>query len=90
MGGYRLFPLALKEYESYTAKTLEEMIIKERVWDKARYTDDDSYYFTKLKDNGLALSDEEKCLKYIFRNVIIEKMLDYSKPKAAFWQSRRK
>lgn len=65
VGGYRLLPLALKEYESYTAKTLEDMIIKERVWDKARYMDDDVYYFDLLKDNGLALSDEDKCFKYI-------------------------
>lgn len=65
VGGYRLFPLSLKPFESYTAETLENMVIQERVWDKQRYSEDDTGYFKKLKENGLIVSGDTKSFKYI-------------------------
>ncbi|SDA66125.1 Sulfatase [Lachnospiraceae bacterium G11] len=65
VGGYRLFPTSLKLFENYTAESLEDMIIQERVWDKQRYSENDAGYFRMLKENGLKVSNEPKCFKYI-------------------------
>ncbi len=65
VGGYRLFPLSFKTFESYTAESLEDMIIKERVWDRQRYAEDDTGYFRMLKKVGLKVSNESKAFKYI-------------------------
>lgn len=68
INNYRLLPYALKEEYLYTSSIVNELVIKERIWDKPMFVADDIEVYKGLKEYGLKVSDENKALRFIHLN----------------------
>ena len=65
VGEFRLLPLSLKNLTGYTSESLEELIIKERLWEKPLYEENDSKVIKTFKEEGLNVNSDKNALRII-------------------------
>lgn len=65
VGGYRTLPYLVKSSLSYTADSINKMVISEKIWDNKPYEMNDSKMLEAINNSGLTISDEESAFRFI-------------------------
>ena len=65
IGAYRLFPYAYKEYYTYTADDINDMIVERKILDVPSYEGEDAELYRQLKEKGLTLGNDDKAFRFI-------------------------
>lgn len=62
---YRLMPYVIKNYYSYTAESINSLVVKERIWEQPKYEMDDAIFYEDMKKSGLVVNEDEKAFRFI-------------------------
>lgn len=62
VGGYRTLPYMAKTSFSYTADSVNRMVIRKKTWDNEPYLMDDARLIDSIKTSGLTVSEKENAL----------------------------
>lgn len=65
MSCFRTMPYIIKDYYSYTAEGINDLIIKNRVWEEMPYIVDDAQIKYNLDREGLSIGNDKKAFRFI-------------------------
>lgn len=65
VGHYRVLPYLWKDYQYYTAETVNEYVVETSIWDHPIYVMDDAKIYADYKESGLQIRDKDKLFKYM-------------------------
>lgn len=65
MSCFRTMPYVLKDYYNYTAEGINDLVIKERIWEEIPYIVDDAEIKLNLDMRGLDIGKDKKAFRFI-------------------------
>lgn len=68
IGAYRVLPYAVKDYFSYTAGTINSLVVERRIWDRQRFYVDDVKVYDGLRKAGLTVNADAKAVRFYHFN----------------------
>ncbi len=68
IANYRVLPYLWKNYFSYTASDINNLIIERNIWDNPPYIIDDAEFNSELVENGLVFGEDKKQFKFFHLN----------------------
>lgn len=68
ISAYRVLPYMVKDYFSYTAKTINSYVVSRRIWDRQRFYVDDAAVYGGLRESGLVVNEDTKAVRFYHFN----------------------
>lgn len=65
MSCFRTMPYVLKDYYNYTAEEINDLVIKESIWEEVPYIVDDAEIKLNLDMRGLGIGKDKKAFRFI-------------------------
>lgn len=65
MSSFRIMPYILKDYYSYTAEEINDLVINQRTWEKNPYIVDDAKIKRNLDFAGLSIGKDKRAFRFI-------------------------